>query len=48
MFSPGEADFLSDKTKEKFRSLDRLIAERIRQQQNLMASQGSDKRKMSI
>lgn len=44
----GEADFLSDKTKDKFRSLYRLIAERIRQQQNLMASQGSDKKKMSV
>ena len=43
-----EAEFLSDKTKDKFRSLYRLIAERIRQQQNLMASQNSDKRKMSI
>ena len=44
----GEAEFLSDKTKDKFRSLYRLIAERIRQQQNLMASQGSDKKKMSV
>ena len=44
----GEADFLSDKTKDKFRSLYRLIAERIRQQQNLMVSQGSDKKKMSV
>ncbi len=44
----GEADFLSDKTKDKFRSLYRLIAERIRQQQNLMTSQGSDKKKMSV
>ena len=44
----GEADFLSDKTKDKFRSLYRLIAERIRQQQNLIASQGSDKKKMSV
>ena len=43
-----EADFLSDKTKDKFRSLYRLIAERIRQQQNLMASQNSDKKKMSV
>ena len=44
----GEAEFLSDKTKDRFRSLYRLIAERIRQQHNLMASQGSDKKKMSI
>ena len=44
----GEADFLSDKTKDRFRSLYRLIAERIRQQQNLMVSEGSDKKKMSI
>ena len=43
-----EAGFLSDKTKDKFRSLYRLIAERIRQQQNLMASQNSDKKKMSV
>ena len=43
-----EADFLSDKTKDKFRSLYRLIAERIRQQQNLMSSQNSDKKKMSV
>jgi predicted ATP-dependent endonuclease of OLD family len=43
-----EANFLSDKTKDKFRSLYRLIAERIRQQQNLMASQNSDKKKMSV
>ena len=43
-----EADFLSDKTKDKFRSLYRLIAERIRQQQNLMAGQNSDKKKMSV
>jgi len=31
----GETDFLSDKTKDQFRSLYRLIAERIRQNQNL-------------
>ena len=43
-----EADFLSDKTKDKFRSLYRLIAERIRQQQNLMAGQNPDKKKMSV
>ena len=30
----GEADFLSDKTRDSFRSLYRLIAERIRQYQN--------------
>ena len=44
----GEADFLSDKTKDKFRTLYRLIAERIRQQQNLMASENSGKKKMSV
>ena len=43
-----EADFLSDKTKDRFRSLYRLIAERIRQQQNLMASEASNKKKMSV
>ena len=31
-----EADFLSDKTKDSFRTLYRLIAERIRQQQNMV------------
>ncbi|MEX2192568.1 MAG: AAA family ATPase [Nitrosarchaeum sp.] len=31
-----ETDFLSDKTKDRFRSLYRLIAERIRQYQNVM------------
>ncbi|MBM2820204.1 MAG: hypothetical protein HW410_1887, partial [Nitrosarchaeum sp.] len=31
-----ETDFLSDKTKDQFRSLYRLIAERIRQYQNVM------------
>jgi len=31
----GETDFLSDKTKDQFRTLYRLIAERIRQNQNL-------------
>ena len=30
----GETEFLSDKTKDQFRSLYRLIAERIRQYQN--------------
>jgi len=44
----GEADFLSDKTKDKFRTLYRLIAERIRQQQNFMASENSGKKKMSV
>jgi len=33
-----EADFLTDKTKDQFRTLYRLIAERIRQHQNLLAS----------
>ena len=40
-----EADFLSDKTKDRFRSLYRLIAERIRQQQNLISNQNIDKQK---
>jgi len=43
-----EADFLSSKTKDRFRSLYRLIAERIRQQQNLMLNQNLDKKKMSV
>ncbi len=34
----GETDFLSDKTKDGFRSLYRLIAERIRQHQNAVSS----------
>lgn len=33
----NEADFLTDKTKDQFRSLYRLIAERIRQNQNLVS-----------
>lgn len=33
----NETDFLSDKTKDQFRSLYRLIAERIRQNQNLVS-----------
>jgi len=33
----GQTDFLSDKTKDQFRSLYRLIAERIRQNQNLVS-----------
>ncbi len=45
----NEADFLSDKTRDRFRSLYRLIAERIRQQQNLMSNENSTKRKkMSV
>ena len=44
-----EADFMSDKTKDRFRSLYRLIAERIRQQHNLISNQNIDKRKkMSV
>jgi hypothetical protein len=35
--SLGETDFLTDKTKDQFRSLYRLIAERIRQNQNLVS-----------
>lgn len=33
----GEANFLSDKTRDRFRSLYRLMAERIRQYQNVVA-----------
>ena len=45
----GEADFMSDKTKDRFRSLYRLIAERIRQQQNLISNQNMDaKKKMRV
>ena len=39
----GETDFLSDKTKDRFRSLYRLIAERIRQYQNVVSKTGIDK-----
>ena len=38
-----EADFLSDKSKDNFRNLYRLIAERIRQHQNLVSSPNLDK-----
>ncbi|MFY9299969.1 MAG: AAA family ATPase [Candidatus Nitrosotenuis sp.] len=38
-----EADFLSDKTKDQFRGFFRLLAERIRQQQNLTAHVGLSK-----
>ena len=38
-----ETDFLSDKTKDQFRSLYRLIAERIRQYQNAVAKSDLDK-----
>ncbi len=38
-----EADFLSDKTKDQFRGFYRLLAERIRQQQNLTAHVGLTK-----
>ncbi len=33
----GEADFISDKTKDQFRMIFRLIAERIRQNQNIVS-----------
>ena len=36
---------MSDKTKDRFRSLYRLIAERIRQQQNLISNQNTDRTK---
>ncbi|MFB5630577.1 MAG: AAA family ATPase [Nitrosopumilaceae archaeon] len=39
----NETDFLSDKTKDQFRTLYRLIAERIRQHQNLVSSGTIDK-----
>jgi len=38
-----ETSFLSDKTKDQFRSLYRLIAERIRQYQNVMTKPDLDK-----
>ena len=41
----NEAEFMSDKTKDRFRSLYRLIAERIRQQQNLLSSKNTDRQK---
>ena len=39
----SETDFLSDKTKDQFRTLYRLISERIRQHQNLISSGKLDK-----
>jgi predicted ATP-dependent endonuclease of OLD family len=39
----GETDFLSDKTKDQFRSLYRMIAERIRQYQNAAIKTDLDK-----
>jgi len=44
----NQTDFLSDKTKDQFRTLYRLIAERIRQYQNLAASSSQDKLKAKI
>ena len=38
-----EADFLSDRTKDQFRTLYRLISERIRQHQNLISASNLDK-----
>ena len=38
-----ETNFLSDKTKDQFRSLYRLIAERIRQYQNITTKSDLDK-----
>ena len=38
-----ETNFLSDKTKDQFRSLYRLIAERIRQYQNISTKSDLDK-----
>ena len=39
----GETDFLTDKSKDQFRSLYRLIAERIRQHQNVVSKADTDK-----
>jgi len=39
----GETGFLSDKTKDQFRSLYRLIAERIRQHQDFVSKDETDK-----
>ena len=39
----GEADFLTDKTKDRFRSLYRLMADRIRQYQNMIAQEENDR-----
>jgi len=39
----GQTEFLSDKTKDQFRSLYRLIAERIRQHQNIVSNTKIDK-----
>jgi len=39
----SETDFLTDKTKDQFRTLYRLISERIRQHQNLVSSGNLDK-----
>ncbi|MGQ0376641.1 MAG: AAA family ATPase [Nitrososphaerota archaeon] len=44
----SQTDFLSDKTKDQFRTLYRLIAERIRQYQNLAATSSQDKLKAKI
>jgi len=38
-----ETDFLTDKTKDQFRSLYRLIAERIRQYQNVATKSDLDR-----
>ena len=44
-----EAEFITDKTRDRFRSLYRLIAERIRQQQNLITNPNSERnKKMSV
>ncbi len=44
----NQTDFLSDKTKDQFRTLYRLIAERIRQYQNLAASSTQDKLRAKV
>lgn len=43
----AETDFLSDKTKDQFRSLYRLIAERIRQNQNLVSQTSTTQARQS-
>ena len=39
----GEAGFISDKTKDQFRTLYRLIAERIREYQNIVTKSDFDR-----
>jgi len=46
--SSKQTDFLSDKTKDQFRFLYRLIAERIRQYQNQVSDSNKDKLKAKV